>query len=226
MHAVGELGISGQINPAGSRAFARSNGGAVDMFAYNSTTGALGATPLSSIPIADAPTLFGADQMALHPNGTKLYVSQPGALNVYDASTGAPLTSITAPGISEPTGVCFARSTVIQVTIDIKPGSSANTINPKSHGKIRVAILTTETFDATTVAPRSVRFGPDGAKAVHKKGQIKDVNDDGEPDLVLRFRIQATGIQCGDTSASLTGKTVEGEPIEGSDSIKTVGCDK
>jgi hypothetical protein len=89
-----------------------------------------------------------------------------------------------------------------------------------------VAILTTETFDATTVDPLSVRFGPDGAKAVPKNGQIKDVNDDGEPDLVLRFRIPATGIQCGETSASLTGKTVDGELIEGSDAITTVGCNK
>ena len=49
------------------------------------------------------------DQMALHPNGTKLYVSQPGALKVFNASTGARLTSLTASGIVAPTGVCFAQ---------------------------------------------------------------------------------------------------------------------
>jgi hypothetical protein len=123
-------------------------------------------------------------------------------------------------------GAIEFQSEALTVAIDIKPGSDTNRINPNSHGKIPVAILTTETFDATTVDPRSVRFGPDGAKAVQKKGQIKDVNDDGEPDLVLRFRIQATGIQCGETSASLTGKTVAGEPIKGSDAIQTVGCDQ
>jgi len=103
-------GISGQINPAGDLAFARSNGGAVDAFTYNSATGALGITPLFTIPIANTITFFGMDQMALNPDGTKLYVSQPAALNVYDSSTGTLLTSIADPNIVEPTGVCFASN--------------------------------------------------------------------------------------------------------------------
>jgi hypothetical protein len=111
-----------------------------------------------------------------------------------------------------------------QVAIDIKPGGSSNTINPKSHGVIPVAILTTHTFDATAVDPLSVRFGPKGATEVHRKGHVEDVNHDGEPDLVLHFETQATGIACGDTSASLTGETRDGDPIQGSDAIKTVGC--
>jgi hypothetical protein len=114
----------------------------------------------------------------------------------------------------------------VPVTIDIKPGSSPNSINPKSHGVIPVAILTTATFDATIVDPLSVRFGPKGAKEAHNKGHTEDVNDDGEPDLVLHFKTQATGIQCGQTSASLTGETVDGDPIQGSAAIKTVGCKK
>jgi hypothetical protein len=112
------------------------------------------------------------------------------------------------------------------VVLDIKPGDFPNRINPTSNGVIAVAILTTNTFDATTVDPSSVEFGPSGATEAHGKGHIEDVNQDGEPDLVLHFRTQETGIQCGDTSASLTGKTVDGEPIEGSDAIKTVGCNK
>jgi FG-GAP-like repeat/FG-GAP repeat len=105
------------------------------------------------------------------------------------------------------------------VKIDIKPGSFPNTINLKSHRVIPVAILTTSTFDATTVDPLSVRFSPDGATEAHGKGHIEDVNHDGEPDLVLHFRTQETGIQCGDTAASLTGQTGGGAPIEGSDAI-------
>ena len=115
---------------------------------------------------------------------------------------------------------------VREVAIDIKPGSSPNTINPKSHGVIPVAILTTEPFDATTVDPLSVHFGPNGATEAHGKGHIEDVNQDGAPDLVLHFRTQDTGIKCGDTSASLTGETFNEDPIQGSDSIKTVGCNK
>jgi hypothetical protein len=103
----GREGISGLVNPAGDRVFARSNN-RVDIFDYHSTTGVLGAAPRLTIPIAAATTYYGMDQMALHPNGTKLYVSQPGALKVYDTSTGALLTSVTAAGIDKPTGVCVA----------------------------------------------------------------------------------------------------------------------
>jgi uncharacterized delta-60 repeat protein len=120
----------------------------------------------------------------------------------------------------------YESQLVLEVAIDIKPGSSPNTINPKSNGVIPVAILTTESFDATLVEPQSVRFGPKGAREAHQKGYLEDVNHDGEPDLVLHFRTQNTGIKCGDTSASLTGATLDGVPIQGTGSIKTVGCKK
>jgi len=113
---------------------------------------------------------------------------------------------------------------VLEVAIDIKPDEFPNSINPRSREVIPVAILTTDTFDATTVDPLSITFGPNGAIEAHGRGHIEDVDGDGDDDLVLHFRIQETGIQCGDTSASLTGTTFSGFAIEGSDSIQTVGC--
>jgi hypothetical protein len=107
---------------------------------------------------------------------------------------------------------------------DIKSGSDPNSINLKSRGVIPVAILTTDTFDATSVDPLGITFGPGEAMEAHGRGHVEDVDGDGDWDLVLHFRTKNTGIACGDTSAMLTGTTVDGQPIEGQDSIKTVGC--
>jgi hypothetical protein len=112
----------------------------------------------------------------------------------------------------------------LTVDIDIKPGSSKNPINPRSRGLIPVAILTTATFNATRVVPLSVRFGPSSATEAHGRGHFKDVDSDGDQDLLLHFRTPATGIRCGDGSAGITGATSSGQVIGGSDVIRTVGC--
>jgi probable HAF family extracellular repeat protein len=111
--------------------------------------------------------------------------------------------------------------TVSTVSIDIKPGGHPNSINPKSRGRIPVAILATDTFDPTTVDPNTIAFGPKGARPLHSTRE--DVDGDGDIDVIFYFSTQATGIQCGDTSVSLTGEARDGT-IEGSDSVITVGC--
>ena len=47
----------------------------------------------------------------------------------------------------------------IPVAIDIKPSGCSNTINPKSEGIVRVAILSSSTFDARAVDQNSLTFG-------------------------------------------------------------------
>jgi hypothetical protein len=116
------------------------------------------------------------------------------------------------------------QTTNLLIAIDIKPGTFPNSINPRAKGVIPVAILTTDTFDATAVDPTTVRFGPNGTEAVPVQSALEDVDGDGDTDMILHFKTQDTSIVCGDTSASLTGETFGGEAIEGSDSIKTVGC--
>lgn len=118
----------------------------------------------------------------------------------------------------------FISPPLVAVAIDIKPGSLPNSINPGSDGVIPVAILTTNTLDATTVDPATVLFGPTGTEAVAAHSALKDVDGDGDMDMILHFNTQETSIACGDTSASLTGHTVDGQMVEGSDSIKPVGC--
>jgi hypothetical protein len=110
---------------------------------------------------------------------------------------------------------------VIPVGIDIKPRSFPNSINPRSNGRIPVAILATDTFDPSTVDANTIVFGPKGARP--EQATREDVDGDGDIDVILHFSTQATGIQCGDTSATLRGEALDGV-IEGSDSIITVGC--
>jgi hypothetical protein len=112
----------------------------------------------------------------------------------------------------------------LPVTIDIKPGSSPNSINPRNKGVIPVAILTTDAFEAAMVNPTTVRFGITGTEAAPNHYALEDVNGDGRADLVLQFPTQGTGIACGATSALLTGKTSGGMAVTGSDSIVTAGC--
>ena len=125
-----------------------------------------------------------------------------------------------------PTGIHdlqFAPSAV-QVETDIKPGSDPNSINVKSTGVVPVAILSTADFDASSVDPSTVAFGPDEAAITHTAGHIDDVNGDGFPDLVLHFQTTETGIDCGDTSASLTGQIFGGQAIQGEDAVRPVPC--
>ena len=109
--------------------------------------------------------------------------------------------------------------------VDIKPGKTPNSINLKSKGKIPVAILTTDTFLAfNEVDPLSVEFGPAGATESHGRAHVKDVDDDGDMDLLLHFNTQETGIACGDIEATLTGMTFGGYSVIGADAINTVNC--
>lgn len=113
---------------------------------------------------------------------------------------------------------------VTAVTIDIKPGSFPNSINPRSAGVVPIAIITTPTFDATSVVAATVRFGPNGIEAAPQEWALEDVDGDGDTDMILHFPTGATAIPCGATSAMLTGQTAGGQPVKGVNSVRTVGC--
>jgi hypothetical protein len=112
-----------------------------------------------------------------------------------------------------------------QVTIDIKPGSQTNPINPKSIGKIPVAILSTADFDAPSeVDKTSLTFGRTGDElslvSCNKNGE--DVNRDGLLDLVCQFKTKLTGFRIGDAEGLLKGQTLDGVSIEGGDSVRVL----
>jgi hypothetical protein len=120
-----DAAISGAMNRAGTRVFIR-HLSAVDAFTFVPATGALGAAPLFSIPVAGTNAFFGMEQMALHPNDTKLYVSEGPVVNVYDSASGAFLTSITDPSMSETTGICFANVHAECGNGTIEPGEACD----------------------------------------------------------------------------------------------------
>jgi len=160
-------------------------------------------------------TTFGADQATINQIKNLVIVQDINAVasNFPD--------NLVSPNLT--TALQAAAQVFSGQTIEIKPGSSIPpTVNPQSTGVIPVALLSSNTFDATKVDPHSVKFGPFAAVAVHSS--TEDVNGDGKLDLVLQFKNQDTGIQCTDSFAVLTGMTFDRQAIHGGEGIQTVGC--
>ena len=117
-------------------------------------------------------------------------------------------------------------ATVIEVTIDIKPGSNPNCFNNDGHGVIPLAILGSADFDCTQIDPSTCTLSGLTLKIAGKSNKlmahIEDVNNDGFDDLVLQIEDQDGAFQVGESEATLTGnlyKAYGGTPIQGTDSI-------
>jgi hypothetical protein len=105
-----------------------------------------------------------------------------------------------------------APAGAVPVSIDIK-----SSINPKSNGKIPVAILSTPKFYAPDrVDSSSLTFGRTGNEPSLAFCTVENGK------LLGHFYTQATGFQKGDTKGILKGKTVDGTPIMGSASVRIV----
>jgi len=111
----------------------------------------------------------------------------------------------------------------IYVSIDIKPGSDPNPINPGSNGLVPVAILTTDGFDAVSVDAGTVTLA--GASvAVRGKSEklmsrLEDVDGDGDDDLLLQVEMQSEGALWESGPVTLRGETYDGTAIEGTDDV-------
>ena len=220
--------VSGRIEIAGD----------VDVFAFEVPPVADEvAVRVSGLALGMDPMLriFNSDGMTVLAEGTLATTSGQGGYLALRVTAPAGTTLFPEVSHTQAAGTGFYQvsagpvldldmEAVVPVDIDIRPGSFPNSVNPRSTGVISVAVLGTPDFDATTIDPISVAFGPTGAHEAHGMAHIEDADRDGLLDMVLHFRTQESGIQCGDTETSLTGQTVDGVPIEGSDSIRTVGC--
>lgn len=122
---------------------------------------------------------------------------------------------------SDGTKIFVNAPPIQQVEIDIKPGSDPNSINCNNEkGIITVAILTTDTFDATFVDHSTVTF--EGASETHvdkKSGEPRrhEEDVDGDTDLVFHFRLGDTNLTCESPEGTLTGETFDGQAIVGTD---------
>ncbi len=123
-----------------------------------------------------------------------------------------------------------------EITIDIKPVLKPR-LGSRGHGTgqgvVPVVVLGDATFDVTTLDQASVRFGPAGAAPLHvgaadgaadptaKCARTEDLDGDGDLDLMFKFRLGETGLGPQDTEATLTGRTLDGREVYGTDTLGT-----
>jgi probable HAF family extracellular repeat protein len=79
-------------------------------------------------------------------------------------------------------------------------------------------------FDAVQVDPDTLRIGPAGAPNVAQP-LTRDIDADGDIDMVFGFRTEQSGVACADTEIGVEGKTYSGEAFLGYDLIETTGCE-
>ncbi len=112
--------------------------------------------------------------------------------------------------------------------ISFRPFHDQHNINLNSRGKLRVAILSTPTFNAVElVNVNSIKFGHYGNEnslyKCYPKG--RDVNGDRLPDLICRFYISRAGFLQADSRAFMRFSDLNGTIYQGSDSIRVVSND-
>lgn len=138
---------------------------------------------------------------------------------------GVAAAALALPALSGTAAAHFPR----ELSVDVRPGSDENPINPDSHGVVTVAVLATDSFDPTTEAVR-YRFGaPDavasGGGARQVGVEFRDVDGDGHEDAVLRFRTDETGFDEGDEEGELRWDRDESREhgLSGRDAVRVVG---
>ena len=121
--------------------------------------------------------------------------------------------------LTNPYGLALEIIGVLEIEIDIKPGSDSNPINLKSKGVIPIAILGSGDFDVAEVDIGTLQLNGSTGPA-HASSHLEDINGDGHADLVSHYSTRDSGIAAGDSEACVTGETVDGRMLNGCDSVR------
>jgi YVTN family beta-propeller protein len=187
---VGNFPIGVAITPDGARAYV-ANTGSNNVSVINTATNTVSATvPVGSFPVG----------VAITPDGARAYVANGGPNNVSVINTATNTVSANVPVGSWPFGVAITPLEKYQASTVLCPW-----------GVLEIAVLTTEELYAEDIDAMTVEFG--GASPVHCR--LKDVNDDGDPDLLCQFKRNDLNLTDSDKGALLTGETYDGVLVEG-----------
>ncbi len=144
--------------------------------------------------------------------------------------------------------VDFGDVFIIEVPVDVKPGSDINPLNLRSKGVLPVAILGAEDFDVSLIDPASLLLngvaplrwsyedvcGPDDM-SMDTDGDMDDDGHtpDGYGDMTLKFSTQeiaatlGEGLMRGDiVTLSMVGTLMDGMPISGEEMVWIVQVPK
>jgi uncharacterized repeat protein (TIGR01451 family) len=198
----------------------------IDVALSRTATAPSGSTVTPAVSSSTATALTNGELRTVDESFT-ITCGAPGAQTFSFANTVAPANAVDVdPDLANNTATASVTVTcIVPVAINIRPGSFPNVLN--LHSTTHVAVLTTKAgeyglplaFDATTIQPESIRFGPEalvfpetgGAPAFRAMDHIKDAQEldektkDKDLDMVLQFRVGDTGLTQASTAACVKG---------------------